>query len=117
MGEAPPRASVRSRLGLLPEVMSDEDGSTFFAAGHVDRYAFVLAMVIQLGADEGTEDAFLSVVGFASRGSWRGAAEDFIERVRHVWWRERPDINDEAMERCEASDEGALPFTEATVNG
>lgn len=115
MGEAPPRASARARLGLLPEVMSDEDGENFYALGHVDRYAFVLALMMSVGADEGTEEAFKYVVGFTHRPEWRSMAEEFVTLVRHVWWRERPDIGDEAMERCGADDEGAQAFTEVTV--
>lgn len=112
MGEAPPLESARSRLGALPEVLSDEDAEMYWAVGHVDRYAFVLALMCSVADDEGTEDAFVATTRWTRGRARHIAMEEFIGRVRHVWLRERPDINDEAMEHCAAGTEGAMPFTE-----
>lgn len=88
----------RLRLeAAVPLVWQDDEGETYYAQGHVDRDLFLTAVGEDLSKDLGRQGA----------------------GVRHTWWRPTDGRqwgdDAEAMERCEASDDRARPFTEVEL--
>lgn len=91
----------------VPRVMCDEDGEIYYAEGHIDRWRFVLAVMVQLYADCGL-DPIEPYFDDDER------LRDVAAEVRWTWHRERFP-GDELMPECSAADAGAVPFTQVRL--
>lgn len=102
----------------LPEVFSNEWGDWYYAPGHVDAHAFVLAVVADIAENSGDTEAIQWLVGarteYMSSGA-RAAADKTISQVDHCWFREVPG-DDEQMELCAEDVPDAQPFTRIEIS-
>jgi len=88
------------RVHALPRVWQDEDAYAYWAEGHIAPERFILAVLLDLHENCG----LIEVGGYLDADRM----ESEISAVNHLWFRM---VGDEQMERCEATDDGAAPWT------
>lgn len=95
----------------LPFVSMDEDGTMYFAEGHVDPWRFLVGVLCDLAENCGHEE----VMGLLGGEHWKAdraqTIQDWITSVKYSYFKVADDFTDH-MEKCAPDDEGAMAYTQ-----
>lgn len=102
----------------IPDVMQDEAGDLWFAAGHWEPAVFLLGVIASAVRDCGPEDAFEHLGYYfdtvPNYSEFPAVVAAKLRDVRAEWY--RPDPNDEEqMHPCKSTDPDAQPFMSLVV--
>lgn len=105
----------------VPMVLSNEDGDTWWAKGHVSAPAMVLGAVLEQTVCLGPEEAAELLTDYSGPRTQplpevdqRGHADALVGKVRHVWMVQDPD-NEERMLEVTRDVDGAEAWTRLTL--
>lgn len=115
-----PCATDRREVTVIPEALGSEDGERWWARGHIDPMAMVLAVLVEQATHAGPDAAGSMLVKFRLGGEIPTQAENqvivgqMVDEVRHYWCKPDPD-NDERQLDCDADDPAAEAWTELAL--